>query len=80
MNKERILNIMEKQNNQNAYVSLEVLAIRLGLPQSYLKEAAVKRIIPFLDVRGRKRFNPSEVQGALDRIALPPIEKEGSDE
>ncbi len=51
------------------YVSLEALAIELGLPKVYLKRLAVKGSIPCLNVNGRLRFNPAAIQQALDRLA-----------
>ena len=51
------------------YISLEVLAVTLKLPQSFLRQLTEKKLIPFLDVNGRFRFNPETVQQALDDLA-----------
>lgn len=56
-------------DDQVTYIPLGALATRLGLPQSYLKTLADKRAIPSLNVKGRLRFNPLQVQEALDRVA-----------
>jgi excisionase family DNA binding protein len=47
------------------FISLEALAVTLGLPQSYLRGLATQDRIPFLNVNGRMRFNAEEVQKAL---------------
>lgn len=57
------------KNAKYTYVSLEALAVELGLPKLYLKQLAVKGSIPFLNVNGRLRFNPVAVQQALDKLA-----------
>jgi hypothetical protein len=54
---------------ENTFISLDHLAARLGLPKTYLKQLAEKRSVPYLLVSGRMRFNPVQVQDALDRIA-----------
>ena len=54
---------------ETTYYSLEATAARLNLPQSYIRQLAKEKKIPFLNVRGRLRFNPAAVQAALDRIA-----------
>jgi excisionase family DNA binding protein len=51
------------------YYTLESLAIKLNLPQGYLRQMAEGKKIPFLVVGGRKRFNPAQVQAALDKLA-----------
>lgn len=51
------------------YISLEVLAIKLNLPQAYIRQLIAKGKIPHLNVNGRLRFNPAAVQQALDRLA-----------
>jgi len=51
------------------FISLDALANRIGLPKTFLKELADKRLIPSLDVNGRRRFNPLQVQEVLDRLA-----------
>jgi excisionase family DNA binding protein len=52
-----------------AYYTLESLAIKLNLPQSYLRKMTDKKKIPFLIVGGRKRFNPEQVKTELDKLA-----------
>ena len=59
-----------------SYISLEVLAIQLGLPQKFLRELAESKRIPTLKVGNRLRFNLEAVQEALDKIAA----KGGNDE
>jgi len=51
------------------YISLEVLAACLRLPQKYLRELAGKNLIPSLDVHGRLRFDEVAVRQALAKIA-----------
>ena len=51
------------------YIPLNKLSSRLGLPETYLKDLADRKVIPSLNVRGRLRFNPLQVQDALDGIA-----------
>lgn len=51
------------------YDSLEVLALRLNLPQKYLRALAESHAIPFIEVSGRWRFNPLAVQRVLDERA-----------
>ncbi len=53
------------------YTSLEGLAASLGLPRRYLRDLARRRLIPFLNVSGRLRFDESAVRSALERIASP---------
>ena len=53
----------------NTYLSLESLAIDLGLPGKFLKELTAKGTIPSLNVNGRIRYNPVQVQNALDELA-----------
>jgi hypothetical protein len=55
--------------NTNTFISLDHLAARLGLPKTYLKQLAEQRSVPYLLVSGRMKFNPMQVQDALDRIA-----------
>ena len=57
------------KDTKYTYVSLEALAVELGLPKVYLKQLAVKGSIPCLNVNGRLRFNPVAVQQALDKLA-----------
>jgi hypothetical protein len=56
-------------DNENTFISLNRLARHFGLPKDYLRELADKSLIPFLNVNGHRRFNPSAVQVALDRLA-----------
>ncbi len=51
------------------YISLEILSAKTKLPQKYLKELAVEKRIPYLNVNGRLKFNPGAVQQALDKLA-----------
>ena len=51
------------------YRSLESLAIEFGLPAKYLRELSVTGQIPSLNVNGRQRYNPEQVQRALDELA-----------
>ena len=51
------------------YISADVLAIRLGLPRTYLRELIADRQIPFLDVNGRLRFDEGAVREVLRRLA-----------
>jgi len=51
------------------YLSLESLAINLGLPKQYLRDLANKGHIPNLNVKGRLRFSEVEVRSALSVIA-----------
>ena len=51
------------------YISLEVLAAMLKLPNKYLKELAESNNIPSLDVNGRLRFCEQQVREALEVLA-----------
>ena len=51
------------------YYSLEAVAAKLNLPQTFIRQLADEKKIPCLNVRGRLRFNPAAVQAARDRIA-----------
>ena len=51
------------------YISLDALAVTLGLPKTYLRELTLSRRIPFLDVKGRWRFDEGQVRAALREIA-----------
>jgi hypothetical protein len=55
------------------YISLEILSAKTNLPQKYLKELSGKDLIPYLNVNGRLRFNPSAVQEALDNLAAKAV-------
>ena len=52
------------------YISIEVLAAQLSLPQKYLRELSRQGKIPGLNVNGRLRYNPQLVQKALDNLAI----------
>ncbi|HUU16683.1 MAG TPA: hypothetical protein VMW72_06005 [Sedimentisphaerales bacterium] len=51
------------------FVSLEALAVELHLPKSYLRALVNKKLIPYLDVNGRLRFDPVLVVEALTNLA-----------
>lgn len=53
----------------NEFISLETLAIRLGLSKAFLAELANQSKIPFLTAGGRRRFNEDDVAEALRAIA-----------
>ena len=61
--------------NENTFISLDHLAARFGLPKSYLKELAEQRVIPHLQISGRMKFNPIQVQHALNRMAEEVVSK-----
>ena len=52
-----------------AYVSLDALAVALGLPRRYLRELAQRQLIPHLSIGGRMRFQESDVLTALGKLA-----------
>lgn len=54
---------------ENQYISLEVLAARLGLPRPFLRKQATSGGIPCLSVNGRLRFEESAVRDALRQQA-----------
>lgn len=54
---------------KTTYLPLEALASILNLPQSYLRKLAKQKLIPFLDVSGRMRFQESDVREALTKMA-----------
>jgi len=62
-------------DNENTFISLNRLARHFGLPKDYLRELADKSLIPFLNVKGHRRFNPSAVQAALDSLAREKVEE-----
>jgi excisionase family DNA binding protein len=64
-----IARIVGGMENNISYLSLELLAIKLNLPQGYIRRLADRNLIPFLLVGGRKRVNPEQVRAALDKIA-----------
>lgn len=53
----------------NEYISLEILATKLNLPQSYLRNLVANHQIPALNVNGRLRFNFEAVKEALADLA-----------
>ena len=57
------------ENDILYYDSLDGVARRLLLPKSYLQRLVAENKIPYLDVNGRKRFNPVAVKKALDKLA-----------
>jgi hypothetical protein len=63
------IRILSCMNTPITYCSLEALAAILQLPQRFLRELTLAGDIPSLDVNGRLRFNPVEVQTALDLLA-----------
>jgi len=52
------------------FVNLNVLAQDFGLPAAYLRDLAISRKIPSLNVRGKLRFDPDSVTSALDKLAM----------
>jgi len=54
---------------ETPYISLDVLAARLGLPRTFLRRQADGGVIPHLRVGGRMRFEESAVREALRRQA-----------
>jgi len=56
------------------YVTLEVLATRLGLPRRFLREQTRCGAIPCLLVGGRMRFEESAVCEALRRQMTQPTD------
>lgn len=54
---------------KNNFVSLEALAAELSLPKAYLKQLAIKDLIPYLNVNRRLRFDIMAVRQALADIA-----------
>lgn len=59
---------MKIMYNDNDYLSIAALSGRLGLSEAYLKEQATAGRIPFLIVKGRRKFNVGTVRAALDKI------------
>lgn len=55
---------------QTKFVNLNVLAQDFGLPATYLRDLAMSRKIPCLNVRGKLRFDPDDVAVALDKLAM----------
>jgi hypothetical protein len=51
------------------YVSINVLAYRLGMSRVWLKTCAELRLIPFVDMNGKKRFEQEAVLDALAAMA-----------
>jgi hypothetical protein len=56
-------------DNENTFVSLDRLSRYFDLPKDYLRELADKNLIPFLNVKGYRRFNPITVEKALSKLA-----------
>ena len=54
--------------NDNDYLSIAALSGRLGLSEAYLKEQANAGRIPFLIVKGRRKFNVGAVRAALAKM------------
>ena len=52
-----------------AYIPLDALATRLGLPRTYLRNLAKEKLIPCLNVNGRLRFDEGSVREALRCMA-----------
>lgn len=64
--------------NDIEYLSIAALSGRLGLSEAYLKEQATAGRIPFLIVKGRRKFNVSTVRESLSRIEQQSVkEKRG---
>jgi hypothetical protein len=55
---------------QTKFVNLNVLAQDFGLPATYLRDLAISRKIPSLNVRGKLRFDTDAVAAALDKLAM----------
>ena len=60
---------MAVKNELLYFDSLDGVARRLLLPKSYLQRLVADGQIPYLDVNGRKKYNPIAVKQALDEIA-----------
>lgn len=53
----------------NEFVSLDVLAIRLNLPRTYLRQLVREGRIPVLTAGRLQRFDPEQVREALRNLA-----------
>ena len=53
----------------DGYITLDSLAARLNLPRSYLQGLVERGNMPFLSVRGRKRFNEEELRSVLKEMS-----------
>jgi hypothetical protein len=53
----------------NPFVSLDALAVRLGLPRAFLRKLSKSGEIPALNVNGRIRFDETVVREALTGLA-----------
>lgn len=53
--------------NEVAYVDLELLAYRLGLPVSFIKRMDKAGELPYLEAGGRKRYDIMKVKKVLSR-------------
>ena len=62
----------------SCFLPLDVLATDLGLSRQYLRRLAREGEIPYLDVNGRKRFDPEQVRIALRDFAAK--QKQGQHE
>lgn len=54
------------------YLSLDALAVRLGLSRPFLREQVKRGTIPYLRVGGRLRFEEMAVRETLRQIAASP--------
>ena len=59
----------------DGYITLDSLATRLNLPRVYLRGLAERGNIPFLSVRGRKRFNEGAVRATLKEMSLSNLQE-----
>jgi len=55
-----------------SYHNLDSLAVRLGLPRTYLRGLARRREIPYLKVGRRLRFDEEAVRSALRKLSEVP--------
>jgi len=51
------------------YISLDALAVALGLPRRFLRQEAERHAIPCLRIGGRLRFEETAVRAALRKQA-----------
>jgi len=54
---------------ENDYITIPTLQRRLGLPRSYVDRLVEQRIIPTIDVNGKKRTTEIDARAALDKLA-----------
>jgi hypothetical protein len=57
---------------QTKFVNLNVLSQNLGLPAKYLRQLALSRKIPVLNVNGKLRFDLDAVEHALEKLTTGP--------